>query len=169
LTDENRSSHGVKLRPATADDEEVLLEIYASTRADELAVTNWSEHERDAFIRMQFAAQRAYYQSQYPHGDHKLIFADGHPAGRLYTAENDDEIRILDITVLPRLRGAGIGTPLINDLLSRAKEVGKPVRIYVEAFNRSRHLFERLGFRVIEEDGMNVLLECRPTSDHNLP
>jgi GNAT superfamily N-acetyltransferase len=169
LTGEDRSSHGVKLRPVTAGDEEVLLAIYASTRADELAVTNWSAPERDAFLRMQFAAQRDYYRTQYPQGEHRLILADDQPVGRIYTAENEDEIRILDVTVLPGLRGAGIGTPLINDLLSRAKEVGKPVRIYVETFNRSRRLFERLGFRVIEEDGMNVLLEYRPTSDHNLP
>lgn len=128
---------------------------------------NWSAPERDAFVRMQFAAQRDYYRSQYPHGDHKLILADGHPAGRLYTAENEDEIRILDITVLPHLRGTGIGTPLITGVLSRAREVGKPVRIYVETLNPSRRLFERLGFKVIEEDGLNVLLECRPSPDRN--
>lgn len=130
---------------------------------------NWSAPERDAFVRMQFAAQHDYYRSQYPHGDHKLILAGGHPAGRLYTAENEDEIRILDITVLPHLRGAGIGTPLINDVLSRAKEAGKPVRIYVETVNPSRRLFERLGFTVIEEDGLNVLLECRPSPDRDTP
>jgi GNAT superfamily N-acetyltransferase len=128
---------------------------------------NWSAPERDAFVRMQFAAQRDYYRSQYPHGDHKLILADGHPAGRLYTAEDEDEIRILDITVLPHLRGTGIGTPLITGVLSRAREVGKPVRNYVETLNPSRRLFERLGFKVIEEDGLNVLLECRPSPDRN--
>ena len=127
----------------------------------------WSEPERDAFVRMQFAAQRDYYRSQYPNGDHRLILADDHPAGRFYTAENEDEIRILDITVLPHLRGAGIGTPLISGVLSRAKEAGKPVRIYVETLNPSRRLFERLGFTVIEEDGLNVLLECRPSPDRN--
>lgn len=167
MADEDRSSHSVTLRPATAGDEEILLEVYASTRADELAMINWSEPERDAFVRMQFAAQRDYYRSQYPNGDHKLILAGDHPAGRLYTAENEDEIRILDITVLPHLRGAGIGTPLINGVLSRAREVGKPVRIYIETLNPSRRLFERLGFTVIEEDGLNVLLECRPSPDRN--
>jgi len=169
LAGEDRSSHRVKLRTATAGDEEVLLEIYASTRADELAVTNWSAPEREAFVRMQFAAQRDYYRTQYPNGDHRLILANGHPAGRLYTAENEDEIRILDITVLPHLRRAGIGTPLINEVLSRAKEAGKPVRIFVETLNPSRRLFERLGFTVIEEDGLNVLLECRPSTERNTP
>ena len=168
MADKDRSSLNVTLRPTTVGDEEILLEIYASTRADELAVTNWSPPERDAFVRMQFTAQRDYYQSQYPHGDHKLILAGDHPAGRLYTAETEDEIRILDITVLPHLRGAGIGTPLITGVLSRAREAGKPVRIYVETLNPSRRLFERLGFKVIEEDGLNVLLECRPSPDRNI-
>ena len=169
MAGEDRPSLSVQLRPAIAGDEEILLEIYASTRADELAMINWSETERNAFVRMQFAAQQDYYRSQYPRGDHKLILADGHPAGRLYTAENEDEIRILDITVLPHLRGAGIGTPLITGVLSRAKDAGKPVRIYVETLNPSRRLFERLGFKMIEEDGLNVLLECRPSPDRNTP
>lgn len=169
MAGEDTSSHGVKLRPATAGDQEVLLEIYASTRAEELAITDWSEPQRDAFVKMQFDAQQQYYRAHYQHGDHRLILADDEPVGRLYTAENEDEIRIIDITVLPANRNAGIGTPLINDVLSRAKEAGKPVRIYVETYNRSRRLFERLGFTVIEEDGINVLLEWRTTRDHNTP
>jgi len=156
------SSDSISLRPVCADDESFLLEVYASTRAEELAATGWNQAEQDAFVKMQFAAQQAYYKSQFPQGEHRIILVNDQPVGRLYIAEEQDEIRILDITVLPSLRSAGIGTPLISGQLGRAQEAGKPVRIYVESFNRSLGLFERLGFTKIEEDGVNVLLEWRP-------
>lgn len=157
------SSDKVVLRTASSGDEVILQEIYASTRADELAMTNWSEAQQDAFVKMQFAAQQEYYRAQFPQGEHLVILVDDQPVGRLYTAENEDEIRIIDITVLPRHRNAGIGTPLIKDVMMRAQDGGKPVRVYVESYNRSVGLFERLGFAKTKEDGINLLMEWRPS------
>lgn len=156
------SNDNVALRPVSPDDESLLLELYASTRMLELAATGWNQAQQDAFIKMQFSAQRDYYATRYPQGEHQTIIRDGQPVGRLYTAETEDEIRIMDVTVLPAHRSAGTGTTLIKDLLARAQEAGKPVRIYVETYNRSLGLFERLGFTKIEEDGLNALLEWRP-------
>ena len=45
-----------------------------------------------------------------------------------------------------------------------AGRAGLPLNIYVESYNRSRGLFERLGFRKVdrpEDDGVNYLLEWR--------
>jgi ribosomal protein S18 acetylase RimI-like enzyme len=156
------SSDNVTLRPVVADDENLLLELYASTRMLELAATGWDPAQQEAFVRMQFSAQREYYATRYPQGEHQIIILEGQPVGRLYTAETEDEIRILDVTVLPARRSAGIGSRLIEDLLARAQKAIKPVRIYVETYNRSLGLFERMGFTKIEEDGLNVLLEWRP-------
>src|SRR2546423_1659170 len=115
-------------------------------------MTDWTEAQRNAFVTMQFAAQQQYYQAQFPQAEHRIILANGQPVGRFYTDENKDEIRIIDITVLPNYRNAGIGSPLIKDLMERAHKAGKPVRIYVESYNRSLRLFERLGFTKVEED-----------------
>jgi predicted GNAT family acetyltransferase len=61
--------------------------------------------------------------------------------------------------VLPEYRGQGIGTSILGVLIEEATEAHKAVTIYVESFNRSRRLFERLGFNEIEKDGINLLLE----------
>ncbi len=155
------SNEGVTFRPAGPDDESFLLGVYASTREQELAMTGWNQTQQDAFIRMQFAAQQTHYRAHFPQGDHRIILVNGQAAGRLYTAETDEEIRILDITMLPSHRSAGIGSPIIKGLLARASETGKRVRIYVETYNRSVRLFERLGFARIEDDGVNILFEWR--------
>ena len=151
----------VALRPVTPEDEAFLLEVYASTRAEELSKVPWDEAQREAFLKMQFAAQQLHYQTHNPTATHDLILLDAHAIGRLYVARREREIRILDITILPDYRNQGMGTPLIEELMTEAAQAGKPLTIYVESFNPSLRLFERLGFSKIEDDGVNYLMEWR--------
>ena len=148
----------VTFRRADEDDESFLLGVYGSTRLEELALTNWDEAQRDAFLRMQFTAQRTHYRERYPEAEHLIIELDGESVGRLYVAEIEAEIRIVDVTVLPEHRSAGIGTPIIRKLMEEAAAIGKPLRIYVESFNPSQRLFERLGFVKVDESGYSYLL-----------
>src|SRR5215213_1561168 len=76
----------VSLRPAAAADEELLVRVYASTRADELARVPWSEAQRAAFVRMQFDAQQLHYRTHNPAATYDVILLDGRAAGRLYVA-----------------------------------------------------------------------------------
>jgi len=152
-------SKHASVRPVTGDDERFLIAIYGSTRAEELALTSWDEKQRDVFIQMQYKAQQAHYREYYPVAEHMVILVDGVAAGRLYVAESEGEVRILDITIDPEQRSSGIGTRIIRELMAEAGANGKPVRIYVESFNRSLGLFERLGFVKSEENGFNYLME----------
>jgi hypothetical protein len=43
--------------------------------------------------------------------------------------------------------------------MAEAKEAGKPVTIYVETFNPSLRLFQRLGFTTIQQEGLHLLLQ----------
>lgn len=149
------------LRPVSSDDEDFLFEVYASTRAEEVAALPWDADQRDAFLRIQFAAQQQDYQRRFPDGDHRLMLLDGRPAGRVYLARSEKEIRILDIALLPEHRHKGIGTRMIKDLLKEASQSGKPVRVYVEQFNPALGLFERLGFSRAGDIGTHFLMEWR--------
>jgi hypothetical protein len=40
----------------------------------------------------------------------------------------------------------------------------RPLRIYVESFNPSLRLFERLGFTAMEQEGIHLLMEWVPNS-----
>ena len=146
------------LRQASADDVNFLQTVYASTRADELTQLPWNEEQRSAFIRMQFTAQRQHYLKNYPNARQDLILIDDQPIGRLYV-NRGNELHIIDIAVLPEHRGQGIGTAIIKTLIDEATEARKATTIFVESFNRSRQLFERLGFKEIEKEGFNLLLE----------
>jgi ribosomal protein S18 acetylase RimI-like enzyme len=152
----------ISLRPVEPEDELFLLEVYATTRADELALVPWDEEQKQAFVRMQFDAQQYHYRKFYPEGKHEIILCGDRPVGRLYVAEMDQEIRILDITVLPPDRNVGIGSHLIEELLDQAARARKSLSVHVESFNPSLHLFERLGFAQTETQGIYVLMKWIP-------
>ena len=155
----------VTLRPALPEDEAFLLEIYAATRADEMAMSGLDEAQQQAFLKMQFDAQQQHYRSHYPQGEHSIILLGEKPAGRLYVARSREEIRILDIALLAEHRNAGIGTLIIKDLTGEAAKTRRPVRIYVETFNRALRLFERLGFSEVEQKGFHYLMQWQPSGE----
>jgi len=110
--------HDITLRPASPADEPFLYQVYMSTRLEELASLPWDEAQRQAFLTMQFAAQRHHYHTQYNDASFEVILCDGEPSGRLYVARWPEEIRIIDIALAPAYRGRGVGTALITSSLS---------------------------------------------------
>ena len=162
-------SRTITLRPAHADDEPFLYEVYAGTRADELAQLDWDAGQKGQFLRMQFTAQRDFYRAQFPAAEFMVIMAQDQSVGRLYVDRREDEIRIVDIALLPAHRNAGIGSRLLGDLLTEAAEDGKPVRIHVERFNPALRLYERLGFTQKGDNGVYYLMEWLPDASRHLP
>jgi len=111
---------------------------------------------------MQFDAQARYYRENYAEAKFSVILANRRPAGRLYVARWPEEIRIVDIAVLPEYRNAGIGTALLKDLISESEESGKPLSIHVERFNPALRLYGRLGFQQEEDKGVYQLMRRQP-------
>lgn len=162
MSSQSTGSSNITLRPVSADDYDFLVEVYGSTRADEMALVPWPIEQQQAFVRSQFAAQQDHYAQKYPAASHDIILSDNRPVGRFYVARLDQEIRIIDITLLPAERNAGIGSYLIQQLLGEANRAGKVTRIYVEEFNPSLRLFERLGFSQSEQHGIHLLMQFNP-------
>ncbi|MEL7059702.1 MAG: GNAT family N-acetyltransferase [Acidobacteriota bacterium] len=154
-----------RLRPATDADRELLFCVYASTRMEELAVVPWSEREKEEFLRFQFEAQDRHYREHFPQTRFDVIEVAGKAAGRLYVDRRDDEIRLVDIALLPAFRGSGVGRALVTELLDEGANRGVVVRIHVERENRAMTLYRRLGFEKVEEQGVYDLMEWRPTAD----
>ena len=148
----------ITLRPVGDQDEGFLLAAYTSTRAEEMARVPWTVEQKEAFLRMQFAAQNQHYAAEHPQANHDIVCRDGIAVGRVYVARNPDELHILDITILPQYRGAGTGSTVLRRLMEEGAETAKPVTIYVESFNPSLALFRKLGFEPVSESGFHQLL-----------
>jgi ribosomal protein S18 acetylase RimI-like enzyme len=153
----------VRLRPAGDADRSFLRQVYASTRADELAMLPWTDEQKAAFITHQFEAQDAHYRTHYTDATFEVIEVGGEPAGRLYVHRGPCEVRIVDIALMPAFRGRGVGTSLLQGLIAEAAGGGRTLSIHVEMSNPARRLYARLGFRPAGEHGPYVLMERPPT------
>ena len=154
----------ISLRSVTVDDTEFLAAVYADTRMDELAMTDWSPEQKDQFCRMQFEAQDSHYRQHYLTAEYFIIETTQSPVGRLYLDRWAREIRIMDIAILPEHRGTGIGTQLLRELQDDAARCGKSLSIHVERMNPALALYQRIGFQMIEDKGVYLLMEWKPAS-----
>ncbi|GHD65609.1 GNAT family N-acetyltransferase [Jeongeupia chitinilytica] len=147
----------LRLRTVTAEDQSFLLQLYASTRADELNALGWQDAQRDAFVQMQFVAQqRAYFA--YPDAAFWLVLHDETPVGRLYLQDGVTALRVIDLSLLPEYRNRELGTALLAACCTQ----DKPVQLHVDKTNPALRLYLRLGFVPVEDKGVYLLMERRP-------
>jgi RimJ/RimL family protein N-acetyltransferase len=149
----------ITLRRVQPADDQFIFEVYSSSRDLEMALVPWNDAQREAFLRMQFAAQLSHYQKHHPEAQHSIILVDGLPVGRVYIDRAENKIEILDFTILTAHRGKGTGSYILKQLQQEGSGAIKPLNIYVESFNPSLALFERLGFKKKSEEGINFLME----------
>lgn len=154
-------AQGIGLRPETPADDPYLLALYATTRQAELdQVPDWPPEQKEAFVAMQFKAQRQHYRHTLANVAFDVIERAGVPIGRLYTQEGETMLHIVDILIDPAERGAGIGTALLECLAGEAMAAGKVLSIFVEAYNPAKRLYERLGFvQVGKPQGFYIEME----------
>jgi ribosomal protein S18 acetylase RimI-like enzyme len=152
----------LELRAATAEDEPFLRRVYVGSREEELDRLPWSADEKRRFVEQQFAAQAAHYADNYRGLGTSVILVENEPAGRLLVARWEREMRIVDISLLAHMRGRGVGTALLRELIEEARETEKTLSIHVERHNRALGLYRRLGFREAGEPGVFVRMEWTP-------
>ena len=152
----------ISVRPISDQDMPFLSQLYRSTREEELKTTGWNEDQKQSFIEMQFRAQHTHYQKHYPDALWLMIEHAGKPVGRLYLERWSKEHRIIDIALIPTVRGRGIGGALLLDLHDEAARNGKAVSIHVEKVNPAMSLYRRLGYQTVEDKGVYDLLIWTP-------
>ena len=153
------ADESITLRPVDKTDEDFLIELYKSSRGDDLRGLGWTEDRISEFLGMQYDAQRHFLESEYKRATDEVVLCANQPAGRLIVERREHEIRCIDLALLPEHRNSGIGTFLIRTLQNEARREAKPLRLQVIRFNRAVNLLERLGFVRTSETGTHFQME----------
>jgi GNAT superfamily N-acetyltransferase len=153
----------VTLRPVQEADRPFLEAVYASVRASEFEPLDWTAEQKMAFLRQQFDALDRGYRSQFRDATLDIILVDGQPAGRLYVDRWPDEIRLVDLSLLPEGRGRGVGTILLERLQLEAAASNRSLSLHVERFNPAQQLYLRLGFELVEAGQIYLLMRWSPS------
>jgi|HubBroStandDraft_1064217.scaffolds.fasta_scaffold757127_1 GNAT superfamily N-acetyltransferase len=153
----------VTLRPESPQDGPFLRRLIVETIACELDAAQWPEPMRTHLLGIQYTARRHSHTTNFPEGASYIIDIDGADAGWAVVTTMPHEIRLVEIMVLAGLRGKGIGTDAIRQVLATAADAGKPVRLTVNVTNHAAiGLYQRLGFRRIDGDEVQHVMECPP-------
>jgi ribosomal protein S18 acetylase RimI-like enzyme len=141
------------LRPATEADSDLLLEIFESARPD-FALIPLAPNLKSELVAQQRRAQLLHYAAAYPGAQYLVLEADGTAVGQLILWQDDSELRIVDVAVLPAHRGRGLGHLLMTQLQHQAREARLPLRLAVWGWNDGAlRLYRSLGF---EQTGENA-------------
>ena len=140
----------VTTREAGPADRPFLREVFAESDSGGLA--SLAQFDGGRLLDLQFTAQERDYAARFPGSAHEIILIDGEPSGQVRWADLGDEVRIIDVALLPRCRRQGAATAIYRTILAHARARGKPARASVARFNSVSLAFhERLGF-VVEGD-----------------
>jgi ribosomal protein S18 acetylase RimI-like enzyme len=152
------------LRPVRSEDDEFLYLLYADTRGQEMAAWGWDSIQQNAFLQMQFRAQRQGYAADYPDADHQLVCSEGQPIGRLIVHRCEHKAHLVDIAILTDHRNRGVGSELLRGLIAECQASGKLLTLQVDKVNRAIRLYQRLGFSTNAEDALFYKMSCAPAS-----
>jgi ribosomal protein S18 acetylase RimI-like enzyme len=162
-------NNSLTLRPATAEDAAFLLELYQSSRGEDLRELGWDEARILEFLRMQYEAQKTFEAQDYAQAKDQVILSSGERAGRLLVHSREHELRCVDLALLPQFRNRGLGTLILRRLQSDAVSAKKPLRLQVIRYSRAVSLFERLGFIRTSESGTHFQMEWKPNLSEARP
>ena len=161
IMNSDKTNRSITLRPVVPEDEPFLAKVYAGTREEEVA--GLDDLQKGIFLNLQYKLQKADYERKFPQGKHDIILLDGVAIGRMWVDRtNPDELRGVDIAILPEYRNSGVGFTLIQELLDEASAANKPFRINVTKGNRAIRLYERMGFvKTGETPPIHIAMEWR--------
>jgi ribosomal protein S18 acetylase RimI-like enzyme len=111
------------------------------------------------FVNSQYDLQRAHYLRHYPGAAWSVIEHLAQAIGRLIVDRTTDPWLLVDIAIVPERRCRGIGTRLIEQLISEAIAAGSGVALSVRVENeRALRLYERFGFVTESSDGAYIAM-----------
>ncbi|MDZ7684527.1 MAG: GNAT family N-acetyltransferase [Gammaproteobacteria bacterium] len=131
----------LRYRAATEADVEWLLALRRSTMDPHLRASG-TEPREDAHRE----AVLADFESA------RIILLGADEVGMIKLVRDDPEWHLRHIQIAPEFQRRGIGQAVIHEMLGEARAMSASIVLNVLKVNPAKNLYERLGFRVVEED-----------------
>ena len=131
----------VDTRETHQADYEWLYRLKVAAMGDYIeAVYGWDEDLQRRLFKDDFRPQEI-----------EIITVDGSDAGMFLVTRESEGYVLQRLEILPQFQGRGVGSTILRKIMETALDEAVPVRLQVFKSNPARSLYERLGFRVIEE------------------
>ncbi len=149
-------------RRATPQDEAFLFDVYCTTWQREVAAMPNPSLVRH-FLRIQYTAHNTKIAARFPGHERWVVMHEDKRAGRFFLHRSPSILHIVEITLLPEFRSAGIGTRILLDVLAEAERHDQSVSLRVPRRNvRAANLYNTLGFSLVTMDDQDSYFEWTP-------
>lgn len=147
------------LRPETETDAPFRLALFRVSRGPGWDQVPLPAEMLTRIMEQQFHAQTQGYRSAYPEARLEIITIDGAPVGRLATDRAADDLRLVDIAIIPERRGQGVGGAILQALKDEAAAAGTQVTLQVARDNlAAQRLYHRAGFALTGANDTHLTL-----------
>lgn len=147
-----------------SDDWRFLAQVYADSRAEELAPVPWPDEAKADFLRQQFELQRLHYDTHYQGASLWVVRWDSEPVGRVYVFRGASDIRLMEVAVLRSWRRRGIARSILAELVHESDRHGIPMSLHVEPLNPIVPFYQSLGFAQVEDRGAYIFMRRMPAN-----
>lgn len=114
------------------------------------------------------AWQQNYFREKFDPTKREVLQWNGKDVGTISVLEEENELYLGLIALLPQFQGRGWGTAVIQNLIHHAQQTGKTFTLHVLKTNpKARKLYERLGLQLIAEEDAKFKMQfaSQPTPD----
>jgi len=136
-----------------ADPQTFAYRLFAQDKLAQFAAIGLPQPHAERLVQMQWRGRNLTYAAQYPGAENWTVsLEDGAPIGCYSLQKTAQNVRIVDLAILPEWRGQGIGTHVLQQVAQQATAAGKTFSLRVEKQNPALRLYTRLGFAAVNED-----------------
>jgi ribosomal protein S18 acetylase RimI-like enzyme len=135
------TSDSLTFRPAVEADIPFLLELRRQTMSEHLRASGIEPSESERRVRVLASFDCA-----------EIILLAGASVGLLKVVRGPDNWDLVQIQIVPEQQGRGFGRTILEKLLADAWRAHVTVSLSVLKVNPARHLYERLGFRIVGQN-----------------
>ncbi|MEO6536495.1 MAG: GNAT family N-acetyltransferase [Candidatus Paceibacterota bacterium] len=148
-----KPQNALSRRHATGTDVEFARKIHRAAMHDVVAKQfgSWDEEIQNESFDASWSPETSEIIND---GDTKIGYCD--------IAYAPDYIYVRNLYISPEYQGKGVGTQILNEVLTKAKEMNIPVGLEVLKENQARELYKKLGFKDLEEGSTKYFMEFKP-------
>ncbi len=138
----------LKFIPAQQNDIKYLLDLRINTMNEHLINSEMDIDVKNHIKRI-----------KYKWDDLKIILLNNNRIGMLKVFEDDLNIEIIQIQIDPKYQNFGTGEQIIRLKIKEVIKKRKSLIVSVLKQNKAKKLYDKLGFKVIEENDSSYLMK----------
>jgi len=146
-----------------AGDLPFLRHLFIANRWAAFASLAANEQQRLALLSQQFDLQDTHYRNFFPATDRRIVTVDGAPVGRIYLLREEPMWTLIDLSLLPEITGQGVGSRLIDAMVTEADAARRPITLHCSMTNPAFEIYKAKGFVEVRAEGADWVMERWPS------